>query len=242
VDLLASVFLFCFLFGLAFTLLSFLAGHELHGGHHEGLQPGHADAGQGHAGHVGAGHAHPAGGHGHLDPGSIHTGHPAGHLTHGPADAHGEGERGSGLGSLRLSPSSLAIFLTWVGGAGYATYALLGFAPALGLLIGVVAGGVGAAIVTVFLVKVLIPAQTFLDPDQTLGPGLMGRLSHEIRSGGIGEIVYTIGDTRHSDGARAADGGAIAQGTEVVVTRVERGIAYVQPWSEFVNGSVEKGV
>jgi hypothetical protein len=240
-DLLASVFLFCFLFGLAFILISFLVGHEFHVGHHDGLHLGHADAGHGHAGHPGPAHSGPGGAHGHLAADSPHAGYGGGHAAHGHAAAHADGDHRVGLGSLHLSPSSLAIFLTWFGGAGYATYAVLGFGPALGLLIGALAGVVGAAIVTVFLVKLLLPAQTFLDPDQTLGPGLVGRLSHEIRPGGIGEIVYTIGDTRHSDGARSADGGAIPRGTEVVVTRVERGIAYVQPWSEFVNGSVEKG-
>jgi hypothetical protein len=33
-------------------------------------------------------------------------------------------------------------------------------------------------------------------------------------------------------GARAEDGSQILKGTEVVVTRYERGIAYVRPWSE----------
>jgi hypothetical protein len=38
--------------------------------------------------------------------------------------------------------------------------------------------------------------------------------------------------TRRVCGARSDDGSALANGVEVVVTRYERGIAYVQLWSE----------
>ena len=38
--------------------------------------------------------------------------------------------------------------------------------------------------------------------------------------------------TRRVCGARSEDGSAIAKGTEVVVTRYEKGIAYVRLWSE----------
>ena len=36
--------------------------------------------------------------------------------------------------------------------------------------------------------------------------------------------------TRRVAGARSEDGGAIAKGTEVMVTRYDKGIAYVRPW------------
>jgi hypothetical protein len=38
--------------------------------------------------------------------------------------------------------------------------------------------------------------------------------------------------TRRVCGARSEDAGAIAKGSEVVVTRYEKGIAYVRLWSE----------
>jgi len=38
--------------------------------------------------------------------------------------------------------------------------------------------------------------------------------------------------TRRVCGARSEDGSAIAKGTEIVVTRYEKGIAYVRLWSE----------
>ncbi|HSS98662.1 MAG TPA: hypothetical protein VLK33_16625, partial [Terriglobales bacterium] len=62
--------------------------------------------------------------------------------------------------------------------------------------------------------------------------GVLGRISIPIRDGGTGELIYSQAGTRRVCGVRADDGSAIAKGTEVVVTRYEKGIAYVRLWSE----------
>jgi hypothetical protein len=62
--------------------------------------------------------------------------------------------------------------------------------------------------------------------------GVLGRLSLPIRAGGTGEIIYTQAGTRRVAGARADTDTAIPKGAEVVVTRYEKGIAYVRPWDE----------
>ena len=53
-----------------------------------------------------------------------------------------------------------------------------------------------------------------------------------IREGGTGEIIYSQGGTRRTCGARAENGNAIVKGSEVVVTRYDKGIAYVRLWEE----------
>jgi hypothetical protein len=55
-------------------------------------------------------------------------------------------------------------------------------------------------------------------------------LSIPIRAGGTGELIYSQEGTRRVAGARSEDGTAIPKGVEVMVTRYEKGIAYVQPW------------
>jgi hypothetical protein len=225
VDLLAALFIFCFSFGVAFTLISFLGGHALHGVGQHGDSGAHAPVAHGHAA---AAHAGPA----------AHGAHAAaGHATgHGAHAAHADDGEGL-LAGLHLSPTTASVFLAWFGGVGYATYELLGLAAALGLILAALAGLVGATLVTVFLVRLLIPGQTFLGDADVVGEGTLARVSRDIRPEGIGEIVYTVAGTRQSDGARSVDGRAIARGTEVVVTRLERGIAYVQPWSAYVRES-----
>ena len=69
--------------------------------------------------------------------------------------------------------------------------------------------------------------------------GVIGKLSVPIREGGTGELIYSQMGTRRVCGARSDNGNAIAKGAEVVVTRYERGIAYVRLWSEMSGESVD---
>jgi hypothetical protein len=88
--------------------------------------------------------------------------------------------------------------------------------------------------VFLFLSKVLISEAENMDPADYEMVGVLGRVSSSIREGGTGEIVYPQMGTRRVCGARSDDAGAIAiaKGAEVVVTRYEKGIAYVRLWSE----------
>ena len=54
------------------------------------------------------------------------------------------------------------------------------------------------------------------------------------------EIVYSQGGTRRVAGARGESGAAIPKGAEVVVTRYEKGIAYVRAWDELAGRSCEQ--
>ena len=88
------------------------------------------------------------------------------------------------------------------------------------------------ALVFLFLVKVLMADERPLDPADYDMVGVLGRTSIPIRPGGTGEVVYTQGGTRHVAGARSEDGAAIAKGAEVIVTRYEKGLAYVRRWED----------
>jgi hypothetical protein len=234
VDLAAAVFLFCFAFGAAFTLVSFIGGHAVralgahgfdhgHVGHHGAQTP---SAANGHLSNV----AHTHGGPGtasHVEPGRerLPLSHSSGLLFW--------------VGSL-LSPSTASMCLTWFGGVGYACYAVLGLPLVVSLVFAVIGGVAGAATVTAFLVGVLMRGETLMDESQVLAAGTLARVSRDIRADGTGEIVFTLGETRHSEGARSADGEEIPRGTEVVVARVERGIAYVVPWSAYTRAPEQK--
>src|SRR5262249_11045190 len=127
---------------------------------------------------------------------------------------------------------TVSAFLAWFGGTGYLLmeYSSLWFG--LALLVSTVSGLGGAAVVFLFLAKVLMKHEKELDAADYDMVGVLGRLSLPIRTGGTGELVYTQCGTRRVAGARAEAGSAIAKGAEVVVTRYEKGIAYVRPWDE----------
>jgi hypothetical protein len=91
---------------------------------------------------------------------------------------------------------------------------------------------VGGLVIFLFLTRVLISNEENMDPADYEMVGVLGRVCSPIRSGGTGEVVYSQVGTRRVCGARSEDSIAIAKGTEVVVTRYEKGIAYVRLWSE----------
>ena len=63
--------------------------------------------------------------------------------------------------------------------------------------------------------------------------GVLGRMSISIREGGTGEIIYSQAGTRRTCGARSESGFGDREGDRGgVVTRYEKGIAYVRPWTE----------
>ena len=61
-------------------------------------------------------------------------------------------------------------------------------------------------------------------------------MSAKIPARGVGEILYSQNGARRSAPVRAEDELAIDRGTEVVVMRFARGIAYVRRWDEFEDG------
>ena len=100
-----------------------------------------------------------------------------------------------------------------------------------------ISGLVGAALVFFFLAKVLIRKDEELDPADYDMIGVLGTVSSNIRPSGTGEMIFSQAGTRRAAPTRSEDGLAIAKGTEVVVTRYERGVAYVRPWEELTNSS-----
>ena len=154
------------------------------------------------------------------------------HLAGGHASSHGVNAGGRGGEVSPFNLISLTAFLAWFGGTGFllTRHSAIWFWAALGIAL--LSGTGGAAIIYLFLSRVLSSPDEALDPADYEMVGVLGRLSMPIREGGTGELIYSQAGTRRVCGARADDGSAIAKTTEVVVTRYERGIAYVRPWSE----------
>jgi membrane protein implicated in regulation of membrane protease activity len=207
----ADFYLVCFLVGFLLSLVSLLMGHF---------------------------HLHL-----HLPHGGLH-----GPGLHG--GAHGAGAQGAAsaggnsahaLQDAEVSPinfGTVAAFLAWFGGAGYLLTRYYTFWHMLALAVAVLFGLVGAWIVFWFLRK-LSSAEENLDPADYEMAGVLGRVVSAIRAGGTGEMVYVQGGTRHTTAARSEDGTLIPRHTEVVVTRYEKGIAYVRRWEDLAGEEAE---
>ena len=143
---------------------------------------------------------------------------------------HFDGGHGAGGDLPFLNFGTIAAFLAWFGGSGYLlvrfsslwSFVALGIAFAMGII--------GAGIIFLFLIKTLMRNEVEPEPEDPEMVGVLGKLSIAIRRGGTGEIVFTQGGTRHCTAARSEEGKAIPKGTEVVVTRFDKGIAYVRLW------------
>ena len=169
--------------------------------------------------------------HGHVPVVHVHAGHA------GSAHAIKAGAHHSQISPFNLL--TLTAFLAWFGGTGYllARHSTMWFFAALGLSL--LSGTGGAAIIHLFLTRVLSSPEEALDPADYEMVGVLGRLSWPIREGGTGELIYSQAGTRRVCGARSEDGLPILKGTEVVVTRYDRGIAYVRAWSEMAGEEEE---
>ena len=211
---LSSFFLVCFLVGFTLSLLSFLFGAlHLHLPHH--------------AGH---GVFHHAGGHG---------------AGHGPSLARGAAMGSSGAAAGKLAARdggggsainfmTVCAFLAWFGGVGYLVTRYYALAAVVAVSVAIAGGVAGASIVFVFMTKVLLPHESHLDPADFEMVGTLATVTLPIRAEGVGEIQYSQGGTRRSAHARSDDGIALEKGSEVVVARYERGVAYVKRFADMV--------
>ncbi len=170
----------------------------------------------------------------------LHLSHLHLHLPHGSGVTPGvDGAPHAGIDRAADFPffnyASITAFLAWFGGTGYLLTRHSTLMVAVIMLLAIAAGLLGSAIIFWFVVKLLLQHDRELDPADYERVGVLGHISSPIRAGGTGEIIFSQAGTRHTCGARSENGAAMARGTEVIVTRYERGIVYVRRWDELAD-------
>ncbi len=144
------------------------------------------------------------------------------HLHHGGGPAGGAFNMGT-----------IAAFLLWFGAGGYLITRFETWWFLWALLISGLLGLVGASMVFWFIARVLMRSDIPLDPADYDMIGVLGRVTSTVREGGgTGEMTYSQQGQRYAAPVRSEDGSPIAKGTEVIVTRYEKGIAYVRGFDE----------
>ena len=161
------------------------------------------------------------------------------HLHIGRFHMHGMAKGAHGHSSHGASPLNgftLMAFLCWFGGTGYLMHEVNIFSLTMVLLFSVISGMAGSSLVFWFLVKVLIPGERTLEAEDTEIVGMVGHLSTVLPGRGFGEMLYAQNGARRCAAVKSDDGVPMERGTEVVVMRYERGVAYVRRWEEFEDG------
>ncbi|HEY5331178.1 MAG TPA: hypothetical protein VIJ79_14950 [Acidobacteriaceae bacterium] len=163
-------------------------------------------------------------GFGHFHIGHIHFGH-----------GHGLSSKATHMTSP-FNGFTLMAFLCWFGGTGYLLHRYSIFIAPLVLGFSLLSGLGAAGFVFWFMARVLLPMEKTLEPSDTDMTGVIGRLSGGIPVKGMGEIIFSQNGSRRAVAVRSDDGTPIERGTEVVVMRYQRGIAYVRRWDSFEHG------
>jgi len=163
----------------------------------------------------------------------VFGGHGHGHVHHHHGAPVKVARRGGSVKRSRASALNLAAitaFLVWFGGGGLLMQRLTPLTLPLIIAGAIVIGIVGGSLIN----KVINAFANNETPAEALTMvGTIARTTMPIREGdGTGEIVFTHQGTRQVRGARSDSGRAIEKGVEVIVTRDEKGIAYVATWDD----------
>jgi membrane protein implicated in regulation of membrane protease activity len=200
-------YLVCFMVGIALSVLAFLGG-SFH------LPHLHV-----HVPHVGV---------------HMHTGPAAAPGVHVGGGVHTQVIRAGGAEAHMpvFNFATITVFLAWFGGTGYLLSRHSTLMVGVILMLAIVAGIFGGTIIFWLIAKLLMKHDRELDPADYERVGVLGRITSPVRAGGTGEMIFSQEGARNTCGVRSDTGEALERGVEVIITRYEKGIAYVRRWDE----------
>jgi membrane protein implicated in regulation of membrane protease activity len=123
----------------------------------------------------------------------------------------------------------LGAFAVCFGIAGYVLSRLL---SARGALIAALVVGVVGGLMARWLVakSASMPVEHDVDDERYVLQGHVARVVDSIGPGSEGRISFDYGNEQRTLRARSLDDVSVAEGTEVVIERIEGDLAYVEPW------------
>lgn len=164
------------------------------------------------------------------------------HGGHGHGHGHHHGPRlklKAKAKASSLNMAAITAFLMWFGGGGLLLQRIhssmsLQVIVAIATLLGLAGGSLINRVINVL-------ARRESTAETVTMIGTIARTTVPIRElGGTGEIIFTHQGTRQVAGARSDSGRAIDKGSEVIVTRYEKGIAYVATWEELTPRGIQE--
>jgi hypothetical protein len=131
-----------------------------------------------------------------------------------------------------LNLPTAAGFATAFGLTGYLLARFTDLGVPLDLIFALIAGVAGAVGVLLLIAAWAIPAAKADVPDERyLMQGALARVIGITDHGASGTVTYTSGGVSHTTRATALDGSPLEVGSEVVIERIENGVAFVEPWA-----------
>jgi hypothetical protein len=139
-------------------------------------------------------------------------------------------ERRSGFA---INRGVVAGFATLFGAVGYPLIHSTGLRQGAILVIAGFAGVVGAAIALALVAGWAIPsARAEVIDERFVLQGSIARVTAVTADGAAATISYVVDGVTHSVPARSLDGIRLDAESDVVIERLEDGVAYVEPWAQ----------
>ena len=136
-----------------------------------------------------------------------------------------------GTARMALTAPTAGAFATVLGITGYLLWRYSTMSTGLQLVV-----ALGAALAAMWFAARAVThwatqaAEHDVTDERYLLQGHPAQVVLPIASSQRGEISYEVGGKRYSAPAESLDGTPVTVGTEVVIDRVEDGVAYVEPW------------
>lgn len=136
-----------------------------------------------------------------------------------------------GTTRMALTAPTAGAFATVLGITGYLLWRYSAMSSVLQLFI-----ALGAALLATVVAARAVShwatqaAEHDVVDERYLLQGHPAQVTVAIAAGNHGEISYEVGGKRYNVAAQSLDGTPLTAGTEVVIDRVENGVAYVEPW------------
>lgn len=135
--------------------------------------------------------------------------------------------------SALLNLASVAAFAFAFGLAGYLFTRFTDWGAAARMVAAIVAGGAALTVQSLLIARWAIPSARADQVDERyLLQGTIGRITTGVPPEGQGEMQYMLDGATYTLPAREVTGAPLATDVEVVMDRVESGVAYVEPWSQ----------
>jgi hypothetical protein len=136
------------------------------------------------------------------------------------------------LGRIRLSLPACAGGLIAFGAVGSVLLRSAAASRLSAILGACLAGAIGMAAATWIVARWVVPAAR-REPDDPryVLQGTLARVTRTIPPNDLGAVSYELDGRRIFVAARSLDGSAIARDADVVIERLDDGVAHVEPWS-----------
>ena len=131
-------------------------------------------------------------------------------------------------GTVRAVEPLIAGFAIGFGVAGYLTSRF--FSPVGAVIAAVVVGAMAMTLFRWLVVKSAKAAALDVEDERFALQGHVARVVSSIAAGSEGRISLQTVDGGRVLRARSIDNGAVGEGTEVVIERIEGDLAFVEPW------------